>query len=206
MADVGKWLADTAKEAVGLNDFKKAKDAYNRMDETAKNIDYSGGLWSDIKNVAGALPSYTKDAALSVGNAAVGAGKAAVNFIPATKAKKAADVASKALLKPFAPKKIETPFKGGIPGSRQFKPSSTGGGGTATKTRTQVETKPETSTKTDTSAKAESSTKPETKTKGQASSKKGGRTTAFTAGAAAAGLAGSNNPKGDGPWTPSAIV
>jgi hypothetical protein len=201
--DVGKWLADTAKEAVGVNDFKKAKDAYDRMDATSKNVDYSGDTWSDIKNVLKATPSYTKDAALSVGNSAVGAGKALVNVgmmvVPAGRANKAAT----AITSKFTPK-ITTPNK--LSGGRQFSPKPSGGGGTATKTRTQVETKTDVEAAPKTSVKTEPTTKPETKTKGQASSKKGGRTSSFTAGAAAAGLAGSNNPKGDGPWTPSAIV
>lgn len=200
--DAGKWLADTAKESVGLNDFEKAKKSFKKATKTAEGIDYSGGLGSDIKNVLGAFPGYTKDIATGVKDAAVGAGKAVVNVgtlvVPAGRAGGAA----KAITSRLKPK-IETPYKGGVPG-RQFKPSSGGGGGTATKTRTRVETaKPEVETAPKAASKTEPTTKPEASAKNK--NKAASRAATFAAGAAAAGaLAG--KPEGDKPWTPSAIV
>lgn len=201
--DAKKWLADTAKEAVGVNDFEKAKDAFDRATATSKGIDYSGGLGGDIKNVLGATPGYTKDIATGVKDTAVGAGKALVNVgmlvVPAGKARAAA----KAITSRFTPK-IETPYKGGVPG-RQFTPGSSGGGGTATKTRTKVETaKPEVEAAPKAATKTEATTKPETAAKGKG--KATTRTGTFAAGAAAAAAANLNKPKGDGQWTPSAIV
>jgi hypothetical protein len=210
MADVGKWLADTAKEAVGVNDFKKAGDAFSRADKTSKKA--GDGIVDKVK----VLPSYTKDIAVGVGDAAVGAGKAIINvgslLIPEAKAQGAANAVAKGVTKLFGktPKKIETPFKGGIPGGRQFGPSS-GGGKTAvlerpkTQTKTQeAAPKAETSVKTESSAKSES--KAESKAKNESKGKNSGRTKAFTAGAALAGLAGVGKADGDKPWTPSAIV
>lgn len=118
MADVGKWLADTAKESVGLNDFKKAKDAFKRAQATSEKVD------GDISDALGAVPAYTKDIAIGVGNAAVGAGKAIINFIPAGRARKAADVVSKGALGSFKPKGYVPSTK--TPG-RQFAPKPTGG-------------------------------------------------------------------------------
>jgi hypothetical protein len=202
--DAKNWLAETAKETVGVNDFKKAKDAFDRATATSKGIDYSGGLSSDIKNVAGAAPKYAKDVAASVGNAAVGAGKALVNVgmlvVPAGKA----NAAAKAITSKFTPK-IKTPNK--LSGGRQFAPKpgvGGGGGGTATKTRTKVETaKPEVEAAPKSAVKTEPTTKPETSAKGKG--KTGSRAGTFAAGALAAGAL-TGKPKGDGPWTPSAIV
>lgn len=203
--DAKKWLADTAKEAVGVNDFEKAKDAFDRATATSKGVDYSGGLSSDIKNVAGAVPGYTKDIATGVGNAAVGAGKALVNVgmlvVPAGKARAAAN----AITSRFTPK-IVTPNK--LSGGRQFAPKPSGGGGTATKTRTKVETaKPEVETAPKTAAKTETTTKPSTKPETAAKGKGKGasRVGPFAAGAAAAGAL-APKVEGDKPWTPSAIV
>jgi hypothetical protein len=216
--DVVKWLADTSKEAVGVNDFNKAKDAYKRAEETGNKIDYSGNTWSDIKNAAKAMPSYTKDIAVSVGDAAVGATKAAVNvgmlLVPETRADK---IASKAagLFKP----KFSGPKSGpktGITPPRQFtpKPSASRGGvgvlerpkvetkpSTATKPKVEVVPKAETAPKADTAPKTEAAPKAETK---PATGKSTGRGKTFAAAAAAA--AGIGTPKGDGPWTASAIV
>ncbi len=200
--DAGKWLADTAKEAVGVNDFKKAKDAFDRATAASKGVDYSGGLGSDIKNVLGVAPDYTKEIATGVKDTAVGAGKALVNVgmlvVPAGKARAIA----KGITSRFTPK-IQTPYKGGVPG-RQFTPPS-GGGGTATKVRPKVETaKPEVEAAPKASTKTEATTKPETSAKGKGKSTT--RAGTFAAGAAAAALAGTGKADGDKPWTPSAIV
>jgi len=97
---VGHFLKETAKETLGINDFKKAGDAYKRAGKVSESIDYSGDTGSDIKNVLGATPEYTKELGLTVGNAALGATKALVNLIPA---KKASTVLEKFLPK-FTPK------------------------------------------------------------------------------------------------------
>ena len=191
--DVGKWLADTAKEAVGLNDFEKAKDAFDRANKTSQNA--GDGFFDKVKS----LPSYTKDIAVGVGDAAVGAGKAVVNvgslLIPEAKAAKAAS-----LFKPKFPG-----IKPGITKPRQFTPKvnapkpSAGKGGVGVLEKPKTEAAP----KAETPAKTEPSVKNEPK----ASSKKAsGRKGAFAAGAAAAALAGSGKDSGDKPWTPSAIV
>ena len=199
--DAKNWLAETAKETVGVNDFKKAKDAFDRATATSKDIDYSGGLSSDIKNVAGAAPKYAKDIAASVGNAAVGAGKAVVNVGMLFTPKGKTEAAAKAITSKFTPK-ITTPNK--LSGGRQFSPKSSGGGGTATKTRTKVETaKPEVEAAPKSAVKTEPTTKPETSAK--KTNKPASRVGTFAAGAAAAGAL-TGKPKGDGPWTPSAIV
>jgi hypothetical protein len=202
--DAKKWLADTAKETIGVNDFEKAKDAFDRATAASKGVDYSGGLSSDIKNVVGAAPKFTKEIATGVGNAAVGAGKALVNVgmlvVPAGRANKAAT----AITSKLTPK-IKTPNK--LSGGRQFAPkpgTGGGGGGTATKTRTKVETaKPEVETAPKSAVKTETAAKPapSAKVKGKTASRLG----TFAAGAAAAGAL-TGKPKGDGPWTPSAIV
>lgn len=200
--DAGKWLADTAKETVGVNDFKKAKNAFDRATAVSKDVDYSGGFFSDVKNALGAMPEYTKEIGTGVKDAAVGAGKAVVNVgtlvVPAGRANSVA----KKLTSKLKPK-IETPYKGGTPG-RQFNPGSSKGGGTATMTKPKVET-----TKPEVEAAPKAATKTETTAKPQASAKGKGKTPtrsgAFTAGALAAGALAPKS-EGDKPWTPSGIV
>lgn len=195
MADVGKWLADTAKESVGVNDFKKAKDAYNRMQSISDKVD--GDLGKAVK----ALPDYAKEAAVTVGDVAMGAGKALVNVgglvIPALRGRTAA----KAITSKITPK-IQTPYKGGVPG-RQFSPNA-GKGGTATMTKPKVqEAKPQVETAPKAETKLEPTTKPETAAKGKG--KAATRAATFAAGAAAASAL-APKPEGDKPWTPSGIV
>jgi hypothetical protein len=83
---IGQFGKDLVQEALGVNDFKKAGDAYKRATAVSEKIDRSGGAGSDFKNTAAALPEYTKELGLTVGNAAVGGVKAIVNFIPAKRA------------------------------------------------------------------------------------------------------------------------
>jgi hypothetical protein len=145
-----------AKEVTGVNDFKKAGDAFKRADETSKKIDYSGGFKSDAKNVGEALPSYVKDIAVGVGDAALGGLKAASLLTPFGRSKKAADAASGALIPKVTPK----PPTGGsgypINPGPQFKPQGTSG---TLKTKTQPKTSwaPQYKTKPKTTPK---STKP----------------------------------------------
>ena len=198
--DAGKWLADTAKESVGVNDFKKAKDSFDRATATSKSVDYSGGFFSDVKNALGAVPEYTKDIATGVKDSAVGAGKAIVNVgMLVTPAGKSRGVA-KAITSKLKPK-IETPYKGGTPG-RQFSPKS--GGGTATMTKPKVETaKPEVEAAPKAATKTEPTTQPKTAAKNK--NKAVTRAGTFAAGAATAAALASKG-EGDKPWTPSAIV
>ena len=196
--DAKKWLADTAKETFGVNDFEKAKDAFDRANATAAKVD--GDLSDGVK----ALPSYTKDIAVGVGNAALGATKAIVNLIPATKAKKVADAASKAALGALKPKSV-APVK--TPG-RQFAPKP--------KTATP-NTKPRYSDDAMPPKVGEKPTGgypvtvPKTKEASKVSAKpaakkpvsKAGRLAAFAGGYA---LAGSDKEKSSTNWTPSAIV
>ena len=135
-----------AKEVTGINDFKKAGDAYKRADEVSKKIDYSGGTKSDIKNVAKATPEYVKEVGLTVGNAAMGALKAASLLTPFGRSKKAVDLAAEGLAPKVTPK-IPTPKGGGSTGGYplnpgpQFKPQGTLGPTGALKTKTAPKTR-----------------------------------------------------------------
>jgi hypothetical protein len=194
MADIGKWLSDTAKDAVGVNEFHKVKQAQDEYNSSKKGTG-----------------DYFKAVGKELGYGALGIGKAVVNvgslLIPEAKAEGAANAVAKGVSKVIGktPKKIETPFKGGIPSGRQFGPS-TGGGKTAVLERPKTVAKPtEAAPKVEAAPKAEAAPKTEAKPKA-AESTSTGRGKAFAAGAAAAALAGSGAPKGDERWTPSAIV
>jgi hypothetical protein len=194
--DAKKAAKEFLKENLGINDFEKAKDAFDRAQATSEGIDYSGGIWSDLKNVVGAAPEYAKDIATGVGNAAVGAGKVVVNVIPAAKARKAADV----VLKPFAPK---TP-------SRQFAPKAAKPDAAKPSTKPRysddafapkkTESKPSDGYPVNPKTKADSAPKAKAPTKKPS---KLGRAATFAAGY---GLANSDKDKNSDKWTPSAIV
>jgi hypothetical protein len=194
--DAKKWLADTAKETFGLNDFEKAKDAFDRAKATSEKAD------GDISDSVKAIPSYTKDIAVGVGNAALGATKAIVNLIPAAKSRKAADVVSKAALGAFKPKSL-APVK--TPG-RQFAPKPK----TATPStpRYSDDVKPSTSPEKSTGGypvtpKIKDDPKAAAKSGAKKPASKAGRAATFAAGYA---LAGSDKEKSSTNWTPSAIV
>ena len=196
--DAKKWLADTAKETFGLNDFEKAKDAFDRAKATSEKAD------GDISDSVKALPSYTKDIAVGVGNAALGATKAVVNLIPAARAKKAADAVSKAALGAFKPKSV-APVK--TPG-RQFapKPKTTT---PSTKPRYSDDAMPSKAPEKSTGGypvtvpKAKEAPKAAVKPAAKKPASKAGRAATFAAGYA---LAGSDKEKSSTNWTPSAIV
>jgi hypothetical protein len=204
--DVVKGAKDIAKEMTGLNDFKKAKDAFDRAQATSEDVDYSGGFFSDVKNALGSLPEYTKDIAVGTGNAAVGAGKAAINFIPAARARKAADALSKTALNAFKPK-FTPPAPAPKPVTRQFAPKPS---------TVKAPTKPRYSDDALPAKAPEKSTGgypvtvPKTKSanapRGMAPTKKPsklGRAATFAAGY---GLANSDKDKASDKWNPSAIV
>lgn len=209
--DVVKGAKDIAKEMTGLNDFKKAKDAFDRAQATSEDVDYSGGFFSDVKNALGAMPEYTKDIAVGTGNAAVGAGKAVVNFLPPARAKqisgKVADVVSKTALNAFKPKayapSIKPPVK--TPG-RQFNSKPNVEVKAPPKTRYSDDALP-----TKTSDKPTGgypvnpkppSAGPKTPTTKPPKKPGLGRAAAFTAGTL---LASDDKPK-TGNWTASAVV
>ena len=207
--DVVKGAKDIAKEMTGLNDFKKAKDAFDRAQATSEDVDYSGGFFSDVKNALGAMPEYTKDIAVGTGNAALGAGKAIVNFLPPSRAKqltgKAADVASKTALNAFKPKAYAPAVKPPVqtPG-RQFAPKP-GGVKAPTKPRYSDDALPAKPAEKSTGGypvTPKSATAPKAPTKTTPKKPGLGRAGAFTAGAL---LAGDDKPK-TGNWTASAVV
>lgn len=202
--DVVKGAKNIAKEMTGLNDFKKAKDSFDRAQATSEDVDYSGGLGSDVKNVVAAFPKFTKDIAVGVGDAAVGAGKAIINFIPAGRARKAADVVSKTTLGAFKPKGYVPPTK--TPG-RQFAPKPNGGVKTPPKPRYSDDALP-----TNTSDKPTGgypvnpkppSAGPKTPTAKPPKKPGLGRAAAFGAGYA---LGKDDNKDKSTSWNPSAIV
>jgi hypothetical protein len=210
--DVVKGAKDIAKELTGLNDFKKAKDAFDRAGATAKGVD------GDISDAVGALPSYTKDIAVGVGNAAIGAGKAVINFLPVGRAQKAADVVSKTALNAFKPKAYapatKTPKAYAPPvrtPGRQFAPKP-GGVKAPTRPRNSDDALPSKPTDKSTggypvnpkpSTAPKASPKNDSKAPATTPKKTGlGRAGAFTAGAL---LAGDDKPK-TGNWTASAVV
>jgi hypothetical protein len=215
-----------AKEVTGINDFKKAGDAFKRADETSKKIDYSGGFKSDAKAVGGALPSYVKDIGVGVGDALVGGLKAASLLTPFGRSKKAADAAAGALAPKITPK--PPTGSGGYPinPGQQFKPQGPAG---TLKTKTQPKTKwaPEYKAKPKTAPKSTKpsasspqfktqqpvepafKTTPEGKTAPKLETKMGPKwKTPLTLGAGAALGAMLPKPekKEDGTWNPSAIV
>jgi hypothetical protein len=202
--DVVKGAKDIAKEMTGLNDFKKSKDAFDRAQATTENVDYSGGFFSDVKNALGAMPGFTKDIAVGTGNAALGAGKAAVNFLPAGRAKKAADALSKTALNAFKPK-FTPPAPAPKPVTRQFAPKPS---------TVKAPTKPRYSDDALPAKAPEKSTgsypvtvpkanKPAAPTVKPAVKKPAGRAATFAAGYA---LANSDKDKASDKWNPSAIV
>jgi hypothetical protein len=206
--DVVKGAKDIAKEMTGLNDFKKAKDAFDRAQATSENIDYSGGFFSDVKNALGSIPEYTKDIAVGTGNAAVGAGKAAINFIPATKARKAADVVSKTALNAFKPKAYAPPVKppARTP-SRQFDTKPNAGVKTQTKPRYSDDALPAKTPDKPTGGYPVNpkppAAGPKTPTLKPPKKPGLGRAAAFTAGTL---LAGGDDKQKTGNWTASAVV
>ena len=206
--DVVKGAKDIVKEMTGLNDFKKAKDAFDRATATSKDIDYSGGFFSDVKNALGAMPEYTKDIAVGTGNAAVGAGKAAINFIPAVRARKAADAVSKTALNAFKPKAYAPPVKppARTP-SRQFNTRPNADVNAAKKPRYSDDALPAKPAEKPTGGYPVNPKPPVAgpKTPTVKPPKKPGlgRGAAFTAGTL---LAGSDKEKSSTNWTPSAIV
>jgi hypothetical protein len=204
--DVVKGAKDIAKEMTGLNDFKKAKDAFDRATDTSKDIDYSGGFFSDVKNALGAMPEFTKDIAVGTGNAAVGAGKAAINFIPVGRARKAADVVSKTALNAFKPKAYAPSVKPPVqtPG-RQFAPKP-GSVKAPTKPRYSDDALPAKPSEKSTGGypvTPKSATAPKAPTKTTPKKTGLGRAGAFTAGAL---LAGDDDKPKTGNWTASAVV
>jgi hypothetical protein len=192
--DAKKWLADTAKETFGLNDFEKAKDAFDRAKATSEKAD------GDISDSVKALPSYAKDIAVGVGNSAVGATKAIVNLIPATKSRKAADVVSKAALGAFKPKSL-APVR--TPG-RQFAPKPKAA--TPTKPRYSDDALPAKAPEKSTGGypvTVPKTTKPAAPAVKSSVKKPAGRAATFAAGYA---LANSDKDKATDKWNPSAIV
>jgi colicin import membrane protein len=89
--DLGDFALDLAKDITGITNFQNASDAFRRANATANAAD------GDVGKAISSLPSYVKDIGVGVGQAALGAGTALVNLIPATKARKAADVVTKAV-------------------------------------------------------------------------------------------------------------
>lgn len=89
--DLGAFALDLAKDITGINNFQNSADAFKRAQATANAAD------GDVGKAISSLPSYVKDIGVGVGQAALGAGTALVNLVPATKARKAADVVSGAI-------------------------------------------------------------------------------------------------------------
>lgn len=202
--DVVKGAKDIAKEMIGLNDFEKAKDAFDRANATAKGVD------GDISDALGALPSYTKDIAVGVGNAAVGAGKVVVNLLPPMKTKKlvggAANVVAKTALNAFKPKAYAPSIKPPVrTPSRQFDPKPSGAKA-PTKPRYSDDALPAKPAEKSTGGypvNPKSATAPKAPTKTTPKKTGLGRAGAFTAGAI---LAGNDDKPKTGNWTASAVV
>lgn len=89
LEDIGEFALDLAKDITGVTNFQNASDAFKRANATANAVD------GDVGKAITSLPSYAKDIGVGLGQAVIGAGTALTNLIPATKAKKAADVITK---------------------------------------------------------------------------------------------------------------
>ena len=79
---------DLAKDLTGVTNFENAADAFKRAQATQNAVD--GNIGKGLSS----LPSYAKDIGVGIGQAALGVGTAAINFLPAGKARKAADKVS----------------------------------------------------------------------------------------------------------------